>query len=109
MKKLKGIVKNDPRINKLKRVVPCVYDKDPNHLQRRMQSKAISLEMIKIALGYGVSHRHSNTKVYRLGDRHLKDSCYEKFVDKLRGLKVVTLETPEEFKVISAYWLNSWK
>jgi Domain of unknown function (DUF4258) len=77
---------------------------DPNHAQRRMQQRAISEEMITVALLYGKQEYHTRAKTFTILDRTLKNTPYQKFIDKLRGLRVIATETAEGLKVTSVYW-----
>lgn len=78
--------------------------RDPNHTQRRMQQRAISEEMIAVALLYGKQEYHTRAKTFTILDRTLKNTPYHKFVDKLRGLRVIATETAEGLMVTSVYW-----
>lgn len=77
---------------------------DPNHTKRRMQQRAISTDMIELALLYGKQEYYSNAKTYTLLDKTLRNTPYQRFVDKLRGLRVIALETARGLKVTSVYW-----
>jgi Domain of unknown function (DUF4258) len=78
--------------------------RDPNHAQRRMQQRAISEEMIAVALLYGREEYHTHAKTFTILDKTLKNTPYSKFVDKLRGLRVIAIETAEGLNVTSVYW-----
>jgi hypothetical protein len=77
---------------------------DPTHTQRRMQQRAISEEMIAVALLYGKQEYHTRAKTFTILDKTLKNTPYQKFVDKLRGLRVIATDTAEGLKVTSVYW-----
>lgn len=77
---------------------------DPDHTKRRMQQRAISTDMIELALLYGKQEYHSRAKTYTILDKTLKHTPYSKFIDKLRGLRVIALETARELQVTSVYW-----
>ncbi len=77
---------------------------DPNHTKRRMQQRAISTDMIELALLYGKQEYYSHAKTYTILDKTLKNTPYQRFVDKLRGLRVIALETARGLKVTSVYW-----
>jgi len=65
-----------------------------------MQQRAISLEMINLALRLGRSYRSYGAKVYQLTDRSLADTPYQKQTDRLRGLTVVV----QDGEIRTAYW-----
>ncbi|NJM76623.1 MAG: DUF4258 domain-containing protein [Acaryochloridaceae cyanobacterium RU_4_10] len=77
---------------------------DPNHTTRRMQQRAIAIEMIEVALLYGKCERCSQATTYTLLDKTLRKTPYEKFLDKLRGLRVIAQECPNGLEVTSVYW-----
>lgn len=77
---------------------------DPNHTKRRMQQRAISTDMIELALLYGKKEYCSNAKTFTILDKTLRHTPYRKFIDKLRGLRVIALETARGLKVTSVYW-----
>ncbi|WP_404788015.1 DUF4258 domain-containing protein [Altericista sp. CCNU0014] len=77
---------------------------DPNHTARRMQQRAIATEMIAVALLYGKCERRYHATTYTLLDKTLKQTPYEKFLDKLRGLRVIAQECPNGLEVTSVYW-----
>lgn len=77
---------------------------DPNHTTRRMQQRAIAREMIEVALLYGKCERYSHATTYTLLDKTLTKTPYSKFIDKLRGLRVITQERPHGLEVTSVYW-----
>jgi Domain of unknown function (DUF4258) len=77
---------------------------DPTHTTRRMQQRAIAIEMIEVALLYGKCEHHSHATTYTLLDKTLRKTPYEKFLDKLRGLRVIAQECPNGLEVTSVYW-----
>lgn len=100
---LRCIVENDPKIvHKDFEIVE--NPKDPNHLERKQQQRAINEVHILIALNYGVMKRTFRDKAYTLTDRILMDSPYFKYVDKLRGLTVIGYWVDDIFHVITSYW-----
>ncbi len=103
---LKSLSEDDERLMNLE-VDIVSKDIDPLHVERRMQQKAITPTMIKIAIAYGESHRHEGASIYRLGDKHLVNTRYSKHIDKLRGLKVVLVGSSRA--VLTAYRDVKWK
>lgn len=77
---------------------------DPNHTKRRMQQRAISNDMVELALLYGKKEYYSHAKTFTILDKTLKHTPYHKFIDSLRGLRVIGLETARGLKVMSVYW-----
>jgi hypothetical protein len=86
-------------------IAPIRKPKDLNHLQRRQQQRAISNDMIRVAIAYGQqrSDRHGAI-VYTLSDRQLKTSPYAKFTDTLRGLQVICLQDFQTLQILTTYW-----
>jgi hypothetical protein len=79
--------------------------KDFNHLERRQQQRAISNDMIRVAIAYGQQRfdRHGAI-IYTLSDRKLKCSPYAKFTDALRGLQVICLKKYPDIEILTTYW-----
>lgn len=100
---IRCIVELDPKI--VHRDYQIVENpKDPTHLARKQQQRAIKDEHILIALNYGVMKRTFRDRAYTLTDRILMDSPYFKYVDKLRGLTVIGYWKDDVFNVITSYW-----
>ncbi|MFM5979688.1 MAG: hypothetical protein ACKO9I_03930 [Sphaerospermopsis kisseleviana] len=60
--------------------------------------------MMKIALLYGELDFHRHYRRVTILDKNLRNTIYAKFIDKLRGLRVIwkgELENPE---IITVYW-----
>ncbi|HEY9828749.1 MAG TPA: DUF4258 domain-containing protein [Stenomitos sp.] len=77
---------------------------DPTHTRRRMQQRAIAAEMIQVALLYGKCEHYCHATTYTLLDKCLKNTPYQKFLDKLRGLRVIAQQCPNGLEVTSVYW-----
>ncbi len=77
---------------------------DPEHTVRRMQQRAISKDMIELALLYGKREYCRNAQTYTILDKTLKNTPYSKLIDHLRGLRVIALETANGLRVTSVYW-----
>lgn len=77
---------------------------DPEHTQRRKQQRGIDDNMIKIALLYGEQEFHHHYRRVTILDKNLRHTIYAKFIDKLRGLRVIwrgELTNPE---IITVCW-----
>jgi hypothetical protein len=73
-KQIQQIAATDELLDQAIAITPIRNSKDLNHLQRRQQQRAISNDMIRVAIAYGQqrSDRHGAI-VYTLSDRlHLK-------------------------------------
>lgn len=83
--------------------------KDPFHLERRKETRAICDEAIYIALLYGNYKLDRKAPTYILLDRCLIGTPYEKYLDTLRGLKVVCLRTDRHLAVLTALWYEKYR
>jgi hypothetical protein len=109
IKRVNEVASNDSLIRKYRSVykrVLLLNPQDLNHLERRRQQRAISEEMIDIALCYGYRKRIRGAITFTLTDKSLKGSPYERYMDSLRGLKVVTQIEGKEVYLQTCYW--SW-
>lgn len=79
-------------------------DKDIMHVERKKQQRAITNDMILIALFYGKKSRSFQDTSYTVLDRSLFFSAYEKYIDKLRGLTIIGNWCEGEFYIITCYW-----
>ncbi len=100
---LKLLLKSDPKFALLGGIEVIESDKDPNHVERRQQQRAISNEMIAICLMYGHHRWIHGALTYTITDRSLEKTNYARFIDSLRGLRVVTYG---EGKVKTTYWCH---
>ena len=103
-RKLRKILEIDRNRKKVQSLDPVPLRRDANHLERRQHQRAISDVMIEIALMYGKRNFSRGALVFTLNDRNLQHSPYCKFVDFLRGLRVVCLEGPPHARILTAYW-----
>ena len=78
--------------------------KDPNHLERKQQQRAISDEIILLCLNYGVKRRTYQDHSFTLTDRALFNTPYFKYADKLRGATIIGNWDESTFHVITSYW-----
>jgi hypothetical protein len=83
--------------------------KDKFHVERKQQQRAISLNMVLIALNYGDKKRSFQDVIYSLNDRCLLNTPYEKYLSKLRGLTIVGNWEYNEYKdltfiIITCFW-----
>ena len=93
----------DPYIKDLS--IKYSKEKDQIHVQKRKQQRAITDEMIKIALIYGLKSWTYGKVKYVLTDRCLKSTLYYPFLDKLRGLTVIgDRQFNSECSILTTYW-----
>jgi hypothetical protein len=98
------LVKQDEKTQLLGDILPYQNNKDINHLQRRQQQRAITNDMIKIAIAYGVRKFIYGAVTFTLTDQKLSHTPYTKFYDVLRGLRVVCKAAPPNPIIITTYW-----
>jgi len=104
-KQIQQIAANDDRLTSKVDFTPICKSKDHNHLQRRQQQRAITSEMMQIAIAYGQKHYdHRGATIYTLRDRQLKYSPYAKFTNALRGLQVICILGQPTLRVITTCW-----
>ena len=104
-KQIQQIAATDNRLDPESNLTPIRKAKDLNHLERRQQQRAISNDMIRVAIAYGQQRfdRHGAI-VYTLSDRNLKRSPYAKFTDTLRGLQVICSQDLTALQILTTYW-----
>ncbi|MEB3342369.1 hypothetical protein [Okeania sp.] len=96
-------------VEKLGSISAVHNPKDINHLERRQQQRAISLPMIKVAIVYGSRQFSYGAITYTLTDKNLRKTPYNRFIDVLRGLRVVCVNGLPNPKIMTAYWHNKTK
>lgn len=101
---IRQLLGQDSNLSSLPKFVLSGSPADPDHTKRRMQQRAIAVEMIEVALLYGKCEQCNHATTYTLLDKTLKKTPYEKFLDKLRGLRVIAQEGPFGLEVTSVYW-----
>jgi hypothetical protein len=101
---IRQLLSQDSNLTKLPHFQLSGTTSDPDHSRRRMQQRAIAAEMIQVALLYGKCEHCSNATSYTLLDKSLKNTPYQKFLDKLRGLRVIAQQRPDGLAVTSVYW-----
>jgi hypothetical protein len=101
---IRQLLGQDSSLSTLPNFILSGSSDDPTHTARRMQQRAIAIEMIEVALLYGKCEQHSHAITYTLLDKTLRKTPYEKFLDKLRGLRVIAQECPSGLEVTSVYW-----
>ena len=84
-------------------------EKDPTHVDRKKQQRAITDEMILVTLYYGTKKRTYKDISYTLTDRCLRSTQYEKYLDKLRGLTIIGRWENNQFQLITSFWNFSVK
>jgi len=82
---------------------------DSDHGRRRSQQRAISEEFIQIALLLGQVEYVARAKTYTLTDRQLSETKFSKFLDELRGLRIITeppspLEEGGPIRITTVMW-----
>ena len=102
-KGLEAIVKADPII-KLDSISILINEKDPLHVQRKQQQRAIDNNMILVALYYGNKDRTYKDLSYTIVDRSLINTPYEKYLSKLRGLTIIGKWDDSKFFIKTSYW-----
>lgn len=100
---LEALVSADPIINE-NTIELFDNEKDPLHVERKQQQRAIDNNMILIALHYGRKQRTYQDISYTIVDRSLKGTEYEKFLSKLRGLTIIGRWDGTKFNLITSYW-----
>lgn len=103
-KQLSQMLENDEQIHQLIQITAVTKASDPNHLQRRQQQRAISNNMIKLAIIYGQRQFSHGALTFTLTDRNLRTTPYYRFIDALRGLRVVCIEGLPNPQILTAYW-----
>lgn len=105
-KQLHQIISFDETIQNLPEIDIFYSAKDHNHFNRRLQQRAINWDMIKLAIAYGKFQYHSHAKTWTLLDKNLKYTPYSRFVDKLRGLRIIALSESLDgtLRLCTAYW-----
>lgn len=83
---------------------------EKNHVEKRKTQRAISHEMIKIAITYGKKEYSHGATRYKLYDRCLFNTPYYKVIDKLRGLCVIAIRQKDNiYAIVTTYWNNHIK
>ena len=104
-KQIQQIAANDDLLASKVDFTPICKAKDLNHLQRRQQQRAITNDMIQIAIAYGQErYDQRGATIYTLRDRQLKYSPYAKFTNALRGLQVICVLGQPMLRVITTCW-----
>ncbi len=104
-KHIQQIASTDHRLDPEIAYLSICKSKDPNHLERRQHQRAITREMIQIAIAYGQQRfDHHGAIIYTLSDRKLKSSPYARFTDTLRGLQVICLQGFATIQILTTYW-----
>jgi len=100
---LAALISNDEKID-----ASClqyvVNDKDPLHVERKQQQRAINDDMVLIALFYGSKKRTYQDLAFTITDRSLRGTRYEKYLCKLRGLTIIGNWEDNEFHMRTSFW-----
>jgi hypothetical protein len=105
-KQLSQIVNSDDSIADSPDIQIFSYGKDSNHFSRRLQQRAINWDMIRVAIAYGSFQHYDRTQIWTLLDKNLQFTPYERFMDKLRGLRIIanSYAGDDSLRPITAYW-----
>ncbi|ACB51537.1 hypothetical protein cce_2187 [Crocosphaera subtropica ATCC 51142] len=105
-KQLSQLIRSDELIDNLPPIDIFSSAKDHNHLERRLQQRAINWDMIKLTIAYGKFQYYSQAKTWTLLDKNLKYTPYQKFIDKLRGLRIIAANyaSDSSLRLSTAYW-----
>jgi hypothetical protein len=108
-KQLNQLVSCDRTINNLPQIKIHSLSKDRNHFSRRLQQRAINWDMVKLAIAYGRLEHFSQAYTWTLLDRNLLHTPYAKFIDKLRGLRIIATRHSDDctIRLSTAYWAYS--
>ena len=103
---LSQLISEDEAIDNLPKVEIFCSTKDRNHFNRRLQQRAINWDMIQLAIAYGKFKYHSHAQPWTLLDRSLIYTPYARFIDKLRGLRIIATNysSDETLRLSTAYW-----
>jgi hypothetical protein len=104
---LSQLISRDDSIYNLPQVEIFYSAKDHNHFNRRLQQRAINWDMIKLAIAYGKFQYYSHAQTWTLLDRSLIYTPYARFIDKLRGLRIIAnnYSSDQTLKLSTAYWV----
>lgn len=105
-KTLDSLVEKDDKIVQIPEFVIAGTYYDENHTQRRMQQRAINVNMIRVALAYGKHQFYSHARTWTLLDKCLRNTMYESTIDRLRGLRIIaSIDKGREFlSITTVYW-----
>lgn len=108
-KKLTQIFQSDENRFKLGTLKAKINPQDYNHMIRRKQQRAINETMMKIAILYGNKDFHGRDIRFTILDKNLRNTVYAKFIDELRGLRVICKGELSNTEIITVYWHNKTK
>ena len=108
-KQLRMLVSQDRTVQEIPELLLTGKYTDQNHVQRRMQQRAINFDMMKLAIAYGEVEFHSKAKTWTLLDKCLENPPYCYFAEKLRGLRLIALPKLQDeiIYVTTVYWSYS--
>lgn len=108
---LKELILADERVISSKRYSTLQKDKDPEHYERRKQQRAITEEMVQLCITYGEKKRIRGALTFTLLDKNLKHTNYNKYLEKVRGLRVVLnqLDNNSALGIHTVYWVDKVK
>ena len=105
-RQLHQLVNSDVVVQNLPEIDIFLSNKDRNHFNRRLQQRAINCDMIRLAIAYGKFEYFSKAQTWTLLDKNLLHTPYNKFIDKLRGLRIIAPNCPwhDNLRLSTAYW-----
>jgi hypothetical protein len=103
LSKIGRLINQDSKL-KVDNYQPAVNPKDPDHLIRKQQQRAIPKEYILLALNYGKLRRTYGDLSYTLLDKSLRNTPYKSYVDRLRGTTVIGFWQQDTFYVKTCFW-----
>ena len=103
---LSQLISRDDSIDNLPQVEIFRCARDHNHFNRRLQQRAINWNMVKLTIAYGKFQYYSQAQTWTILDRSLICTPYARFIDKLRGLRIIATNysSDETLKLSTAYW-----
>ena len=104
---LKELIQTDEKILYSKKYTTLKKEKDPEHYERRKQQRAITDEMVQLCIAYGYKKRIRGATTYTILDKNLKNTNYKKYLEKLRGLRVVLNKLDNnDLGIHTVYWVD---
>ncbi|MBD2201792.1 hypothetical protein H6G33_10575 [Calothrix sp. FACHB-1219] len=94
------------RSNDLEWVLEDLVRNDPNHSSRKVQNRAISKDMIDVCVALGRKERSYGQITFTLTDRCLIKSQFKKYIDSLRGLRIVGSIEGKLLMIRTVYWYD---
>ena len=87
--RLNLIAQDDRKLQTIGLISNWEVNSDPLHFQRRQQQRGVNEAMVRIAIAYGKKEYIYDAISFTLIDKKLRHTPYQKFIDALRGLRVI--------------------